>query len=169
MRVCLLQEMIREILATIRSEFSSSCLWSLQYSYRKINVTYNLKVSHHHNIFDCWLTHTKCMCIDDLFAHQILQRLMHFVFHLSSLIPKGPQGVLLYFTLASSSIWGEIIRINHDVGMHSYSIRFVPFLMKINQLIQKLNLTNTLVRAHTTWFSKIPAFFSFYERQETTN
>jgi uncharacterized membrane protein (GlpM family) len=109
------------------------------------------------------------MCIDDLFAHQILQRLMHFVFHLSSLIPKGPQGVLLYFTLASSSIWGEIIRINHDVGMHSYSIRFVPFLMKINQLIQKLNLTNTLVRAHTTWFSKIPAFFSFYERQETTN
>jgi len=70
-------------------------------------------------------------------------------FHLSSLIPKGPQGVLSYFTSASLSILEEITRINHDVGVHSYSIRFVPYFVKISQLIQKLNLTNTLVRART--------------------
>jgi len=97
-------------------------------------------------------------------VHQILQRLIT-VFHLSSLIPTGPQGVLSYITSASSSILGEITRINHDAGVHSYSIRFVPHFMKTSQLIQKLNLTNIHVRAHIAWFSKNPTFFSFHERK----
>jgi len=93
----------------------------------------------------------KCMCID-MCAHQILQCLIP-VFHSSSLIPKDLQFVLSYISSASSSILGEITRINHDVGVHSFSIRFVTFFMKISQLIQKLNLTNIHVRAHIVWFS----------------